>query len=210
MITVHLKYEIDPDRIEDFEEDGRRWVGLVNRFGGTHHGYFLPSEGDSDVAYALFSFPSLALYEQYRTDSMSDIESLLEWEVKEPATLQPTAWSIRDVPRGMPPSLPLRILFVGDLLNPAGRVRGDTAGVASDRMPDYPKTGVLVQGPRGDYVTAHEVGHILLGDGPEHGADRFNLMHEDADPQTDRSPLAAKLSPVREDSLGFFSTIVSR
>jgi hypothetical protein len=74
MVTVHLKYEIDPDRIGDFEEYGRRWVGLVNRFGGTHHGYFLPSEGDSDVAYALFSFPSLALYEQYRTDSMADAE----------------------------------------------------------------------------------------------------------------------------------------
>lgn len=74
MITVHLKYEIDPDKLEDFEEYGRRWVRLVDRFGGTHHGYFLPSEGDSDIAYALFSFPSLAAYEQYRTDSMSDPE----------------------------------------------------------------------------------------------------------------------------------------
>ena len=34
--------------------------------GGTHHGYFLPSEGASDIAYALFSFPSLAEYEIYR------------------------------------------------------------------------------------------------------------------------------------------------
>ena len=34
--------------------------------GGTHHGYFLPSEGASDIAYALFSFPSLAEYEVYR------------------------------------------------------------------------------------------------------------------------------------------------
>jgi len=74
MITIHLTYEIDAEKIDDFEEYGRRWVGLVNRFGGTHHGYFLPSEGDSDIAYALFSFPSLAVYEQYRTDSMSDPE----------------------------------------------------------------------------------------------------------------------------------------
>ncbi|MFF2024597.1 NIPSNAP family protein [Streptomyces sp. NPDC058171] len=72
MITIHLKYEIDPDRIEDFEEYGRRWVGLVNRFGGTHHGYFLPSEGDSDIAYALFSFPDFAQYERYRMDSTTD------------------------------------------------------------------------------------------------------------------------------------------
>lgn len=74
MITIHLKYEIDPDRIEDFEEYGRRWVVLVNRFGGTHHGYFLPSEGDSDIAYALFSFPGFAQYERYRTESATDPE----------------------------------------------------------------------------------------------------------------------------------------
>ncbi|WP_157121717.1 NIPSNAP family protein [Nocardia violaceofusca] len=35
--------------------------------GGTHHGYFLPGEGASDKALALFSFPSLAAHEQYRT-----------------------------------------------------------------------------------------------------------------------------------------------
>jgi hypothetical protein len=30
--------------------------------GGTHHGYFLPDEGANNIAYALFSFPSLADY----------------------------------------------------------------------------------------------------------------------------------------------------
>ncbi|MFI8436063.1 NIPSNAP family protein [Streptomyces sp. NPDC079020] len=74
MITVHLTYEIDPYKLADFEEYGRRWVRLVDRFGGTHHGYFLPSEGDSDIAYALFSFGSLAEYEQYRIASASDPE----------------------------------------------------------------------------------------------------------------------------------------
>jgi hypothetical protein len=38
---------------------------LVERHGGTHHGCFLPSEA-SDIAYALFSFSSLADYERYR------------------------------------------------------------------------------------------------------------------------------------------------
>ena len=74
MITIHLKYEIDPDKLADFEEYGRRWIKLVNRFGGTHHGYFMPSEGDSDIAYALFSFGSFAEYEKYRTDSFVDPE----------------------------------------------------------------------------------------------------------------------------------------
>ena len=30
------------------------------------HGYFLPHEGENDIALALFSFPSLAAYEVYR------------------------------------------------------------------------------------------------------------------------------------------------
>ncbi|WP_434533240.1 NIPSNAP family protein [Amycolatopsis carbonis] len=34
--------------------------------GGVHHGYFLPAEGASDEARALFSFESLAADEQYR------------------------------------------------------------------------------------------------------------------------------------------------
>ena len=46
---------------------------LVPRFGGIHHGYFLPSEGASDVALAMFSFPSLAAYEQYRKDAAQSI-----------------------------------------------------------------------------------------------------------------------------------------
>lgn len=47
---------------------------VVNRYGGTHHGYFLPHEGANDVALALFSFPSLADYEDYRRRSGDDEE----------------------------------------------------------------------------------------------------------------------------------------
>ena len=46
----------------------------VERFGGTHHGYFLPHEGPNDLAFAAFSFPSLAAYETYRTDSANDAD----------------------------------------------------------------------------------------------------------------------------------------
>jgi len=72
MVTIHLRYVIDPYKVDDFEEYGRRWIDLVDRFGGTHHGYFLPSEGANNVAYALFSFPSLAEYETYRIAARSD------------------------------------------------------------------------------------------------------------------------------------------
>lgn len=67
MITCVVEYVIDPGKIDAFELFARRWIELVDRHGGTHHGYFLPAEGASDKALALFSFPSLAAYEQYRT-----------------------------------------------------------------------------------------------------------------------------------------------
>jgi NIPSNAP len=66
MITCVVDYVIDPNKIDAFEQFAKRWIDLVNRSGGRHHGYFLPSEGASDRALALFSFPSLADYETYR------------------------------------------------------------------------------------------------------------------------------------------------
>jgi hypothetical protein len=67
MITCVVEYVIDPAKIEAFERFARRWMELVDLHGGQHHGYFLPAEGASDKALALFSFASLAAYEQYRT-----------------------------------------------------------------------------------------------------------------------------------------------
>jgi hypothetical protein len=52
------------------------WIALVAKFGGTHHGYFLPSEGANNIGLAMFSFPSLAEYEQYRLKSFADAECL--------------------------------------------------------------------------------------------------------------------------------------
>jgi NIPSNAP len=72
MVSIHLRYIIDAYKLAEFEEYGRRWITLVNRLGGNHHGYFLPSEGASNVAYALFTFPSLAAYEVYRTTAATD------------------------------------------------------------------------------------------------------------------------------------------
>ncbi|GGS25011.1 MULTISPECIES: NIPSNAP family protein [Streptomyces] len=66
MITCVVRYTIDPKKIAAFERFGSRWMELVQAHGGTHHGYFLPAEGASDEALALFSFPSLAAYEEYR------------------------------------------------------------------------------------------------------------------------------------------------
>jgi len=67
VITCVVDYTIDPRKTAEFERFARAWIGLVNKHGGQHHGYFLPAEGASDRALALFSFPSLAAYETYRS-----------------------------------------------------------------------------------------------------------------------------------------------
>ena len=74
MVTCHIKYVIDPFQIDVFEQYGKKWIELVNGFGGQHHGYFMPGEGANNIAYALFSFESLAVYENYRTLILTDDE----------------------------------------------------------------------------------------------------------------------------------------
>lgn len=72
MITCYVKYVLDASKLSEFEEYSKMWLKLIPRFGGIHHGYFLPSEGASDVALAIFSFQSFAAYEQYRKDAAAD------------------------------------------------------------------------------------------------------------------------------------------
>ncbi|WP_368666393.1 NIPSNAP family protein [Agarivorans sp. B2Z047] len=67
---------IDPFKLSEFEEYAKMWIPLVNRLGGQHNGYFLPSEGANNVALALFTFPSLADYEVYRNKSLGDRECI--------------------------------------------------------------------------------------------------------------------------------------
>ncbi|UZE22074.1 NIPSNAP family protein [Pseudomonas sp. B21-056] len=74
MITCHVRYVIDPYQIPAFESYSRHWIRVVNRMGGSHHGYFLPAEGANNIAYCLFSFSSLADYEQYRREAGVDPE----------------------------------------------------------------------------------------------------------------------------------------
>ena len=75
MVTCFLRYVIDPYKVSEFEACAKMWMPIVKRMGGTHHGYFLPHEGADNVAIALFSFPTLAAYEEYRSKVKSDPES---------------------------------------------------------------------------------------------------------------------------------------
>lgn len=72
--TFVIDYTIDPSKIAAFEEYADHWMRLVEREGGVHHGYFMPSEGASDKALALFTFESLTAYEKYRENFGVDAE----------------------------------------------------------------------------------------------------------------------------------------
>ena len=76
MVTCYVKYVLDPSKLVEFERYARMWIPLVNKLGGTHHGYFLPGEGANNIALALFSFPSLSAYEAYRQRAAADPECL--------------------------------------------------------------------------------------------------------------------------------------
>ncbi len=87
MITCYVRYVLDMNKVNDFEKYAKIWILLVNKLGGIHHGYFLPnheekskehgkfsfpgigSEGPTNVAVALFSFPDWETYECYRTQA---------------------------------------------------------------------------------------------------------------------------------------------
>ena len=83
MITCYLNYIIDANKIKEFEHYAKLWIPLVNKFGGTHHGYFLPSEGKNNVALALFTFSSLATYEKYRNESFEDKDCIAAFKYAE-------------------------------------------------------------------------------------------------------------------------------
>lgn len=83
MVTCFIKYVIDPYKLREFEAYAKRWIPLVNKFGGEHNGYFLPSEGASNIALALFTFPSLADYEKYRSKSFQDKECIAAFDYAE-------------------------------------------------------------------------------------------------------------------------------
>jgi hypothetical protein len=92
MFTCFIRYVIDPNQIKEFEKYARTWIKLVEKYGGTHHGYFLPGndalnlpktkfsfpelgkDGPDNIAVALFSFPDLKTYETYKKDVAADEE----------------------------------------------------------------------------------------------------------------------------------------
>jgi uncharacterized protein (DUF1330 family) len=83
MITCYVRYVIDAKKTKEFGEYAKMWIPLVEKFGGQHNGYYLPSEGANNIALALFTFPSLAAYEEYREKSLNDEECIQAFKFAE-------------------------------------------------------------------------------------------------------------------------------
>jgi hypothetical protein len=71
-ITVFIRYQIDPFKMDQFEHYAKRWLEIIPKCGGRPVGYWLPHEGTNNVAFALISFDSLASYETYRAKIRAD------------------------------------------------------------------------------------------------------------------------------------------
>lgn len=72
MITCFIRYEIDPFKVDAFEEYARVWGEAIPRNGADLIGYFAPHEGASTVAYGVYNIENLAEYEKYRARLSAD------------------------------------------------------------------------------------------------------------------------------------------
>jgi NIPSNAP protein len=90
VFTCFIRYSVDPEKLDDFKEYAHSWIALICKYGGIHHGYFIPGteadklpraafsfpglgrDGPPNIAVALFSFPSVEAYDKYRRDVADD------------------------------------------------------------------------------------------------------------------------------------------
>ncbi len=83
IVTVFIRYKIDPFKRHLFELYAQNWLQIIPRCGGHLIGYWMPHEGTNNVAFAVISFASLAVYEQYRTRLRGDAEGEANFDFAE-------------------------------------------------------------------------------------------------------------------------------
>jgi hypothetical protein len=83
VITVFIRYQLDPFKRALFEQYATRWLGIIPRAGGELIGYWMPHEGTNNIAFALISFDNLAAYEEYRGRLRTDAESMANFAFAE-------------------------------------------------------------------------------------------------------------------------------
>jgi hypothetical protein len=78
MLTLCIRYTLNPAKLADFEAYARAWPDPIARCGGKLVGYYLPTKiaGPTNAALALIDFPTVAAYEQYRDKLMKDPEAI--------------------------------------------------------------------------------------------------------------------------------------
>lgn len=79
-ITCFIRYQIDPFQRDAFKGYAEAWGRIIPRCGGELIGYFLPHEGNNDVAWGLIGFANMAAYERYRATLKSDAEGRANFE----------------------------------------------------------------------------------------------------------------------------------
>src|SRR3954467_14552988 len=90
MFTCLIRYVVEPDKLDAFEEYAHAWIALISKHGGIHHGYFVPGRetdrfpgaefvspglvrpGRDNIAAALFRFPDVEAYDASRTGVPQD------------------------------------------------------------------------------------------------------------------------------------------
>ena len=90
-MTCQIRYTLDLAKLGAFEAYARTWISLIQRYGGIHHGYFIPRatpdglgvsfpglgyDGPTDVAVAMFTFPDEESYRLYRDKVATDPDCL--------------------------------------------------------------------------------------------------------------------------------------
>jgi hypothetical protein len=79
VITVFIRYQLDPFKRAMFEQYAKRWLSIIPRCGG----YWMPHEGTNNIAFALISFENLAAYESYRARLRTDREGMANFNFAE-------------------------------------------------------------------------------------------------------------------------------
>jgi hypothetical protein len=88
-VTCEIRYTLNRSQLPAFESYARTWMVLIERYGGVHHGYFIPRaapeevafsfprighDGPADTAVAMFTFPNQESYRSYRERVAADPE----------------------------------------------------------------------------------------------------------------------------------------
>lgn len=76
MITLSIRYTLNPNKLADFKAYVRDELEPIRRSGGNTVGYFFPTDfsGPTNEALGLIDFSTLAAYEQYRSALANDAD----------------------------------------------------------------------------------------------------------------------------------------